>query len=293
MTDTLLLGFSEYAAQARCLAAALSIPYAEVAVHRFPDEESMVRLPDPLPSKIILCRSLDHPNNKLIELLLAAETARAAGATELTLVAPYLCYMRQDKAFHPGEAISQRIIGRWLASLFDRVITVDPHLHRTTRLGDAVPAGSAISLSAAPLIANFLQGHVSDALLIGPDSESRQWVEQIATPGGLDYVIADKVRLSDRDVRITLPADNNIKNRTAVIVDDVASTAHTLATAARLLREHGATAVHCCVTHGLFIGDALPMLHEAGVEHIWSSDSIPHTSNAIALADLLASAVRD
>ena len=62
-----------------------------------------------LPDRVILCRSLDRANDKLVELLLAAEAARASGASRLTLVAPYLCYMRQDKAFEPGEVVSQKL----------------------------------------------------------------------------------------------------------------------------------------------------------------------------------------
>ena len=66
----------------------MNCPYGQVEIHRFPDDESKVRIPETLPEHVILCRSLDHPNDKLIELLLATETARTAGAQSLTLVVP-------------------------------------------------------------------------------------------------------------------------------------------------------------------------------------------------------------
>ncbi len=97
-----------------------------------------------LPARAVLLRSLYQPNDKLVELLLAARAARGLGVRHLTLVAPYLAYMRQDIAFHPGEAVSQRIVGPFLASLFDAVVTVDRHLHRVATLPEAVPAAQAV-----------------------------------------------------------------------------------------------------------------------------------------------------
>ena len=119
MSAITILGFSDYAEPSQRLASELGARHALIDVHRFPDGESKITMPPALAGHLVFCRSLDHPNDKLIELLLAARTARASGATTLTLVAPYLCYMRQDIAFHPGEAISQRIVGRMLADMFD------------------------------------------------------------------------------------------------------------------------------------------------------------------------------
>ena len=126
----LLLGFEDYREPGRRLADELGADYREVEVHRFPDGEHRITLPIGLPASlpehVVVCRSLFEPNAKLIDLFLLSATARELGAGRLTLVAPYLCYMRQDKAFHPGEAVSQRIIGRLLAEHFDALITVSP-----------------------------------------------------------------------------------------------------------------------------------------------------------------------
>ena len=99
----MLLGFDDYEMQSRNLAAALEMPWELVSSHRFPDGEVKLKLPADLPERVIVCRSLDRPNEKLVELLLTARAAREQGVKQLTLVAPYLCYMRQDKAFRPGE----------------------------------------------------------------------------------------------------------------------------------------------------------------------------------------------
>lgn len=291
LPETLLLGYAEYKGPAGRLAKALDCPSGLVDVHRFPDGESRVRVPERLARHVILCRSLDHPNDKLIELLLTAETLRAAGVQRLTLVAPYLCYMRQDIAFKPGEAVSQRIVGGWLADLFDTVVTVDPHLHRIRDLSEVMPGIRSVSLSASALLARFLRERTGPALLIGPDRESEQWVAEIARCAEMEYRVAEKIRRSDKEVEIKLPPEH-YSGGTAVIVDDVASTARTLAVTAAKLRDAGAAKIHCCVTHAIFADDAEAALDAAGVGQVWSTDSIPHSSNAIELCDLLAQGLK-
>lgn len=288
----LVLSFPESRPQAQQLAEALGVACEEVNIHHFPDGESKLTLPQNLPERVIFHRSLDHPNDKLVELLLAADNAREQGVKHLTLVAPYLCYMRQDKAFHPGEVVSQQIIGHFLARQFDQVLTVDTHLHRIQRLDEAIPARNALNLTATTAMGEFLIEEQLQPLLLGPDNESRQWVAAIADIAKLDYVIADKIRLGDRHVQITLP-EADYRDRNIVIVDDVISSGHTVAVAAEQAREKGAHAVHCLVTHALFAKDAIEHLKAAGIQHIWSSDSITHSSNVIALAPLLAEALRD
>jgi len=175
-TKVMVIGFSVDAVCANRFAAAVGAGFATIARHQFPDGETRITLPPVLPQQLAIYQSLNNPNAKLVELLLAAKTARRSGVKHLTLVAPYLCYMRQDTAFLPGEAVSQTIIGEWLAQHFDAVLTVDPHLHRVHRLADAVPVKSAIVLSAATAIGEFLCEQNRRIVLIGPDAESEQWV---------------------------------------------------------------------------------------------------------------------
>jgi len=289
-TGCLLIGFPEYREQAQRLASAAGIAYADALIHHFPDGESRLRLPESLPEHVVLCRTLDHPNSKLLELVLAAATARDLGAKQITLVAPYLCYMRQDMAFQPGEAVSQQIVGTLLSQWMDALITVDAHLHRVHRLKEAVPANPAINLAATSVMSDFLGRQMDDPLLVGPDEESGQWVAAIARDRKLDYCVAHKERLGDQQVRVTLP-DADYRDRHIVLVDDVASTGHTLEQAARELAQFKPASISVLVTHALFVGDAEERLRRAGIGHIWSTDAIPHSSNALRLEHLLAEAL--
>ena len=100
---------------------------------------------------------------------------RRGGAERLVLVAPYLCYMRQDAAFHDGEAISQKVVGRLLAQAVDRVVTVDAHLHRTKNIRRCLSGHRGDDLSAMPAVAEALRAGTLDprTVVVGPDEESR------------------------------------------------------------------------------------------------------------------------
>ena len=291
MSDTLVLYFDDERETACRFAETAGLSSAVVHRHRFPDGELKLRLPASLPAKVIVYRSLVHPNEKLIELLFVAQTARQLGASDLTLIAPYLAYMRQDIAFHEGEVVSQKIIGRFLAQVFDSLVTIDPHLHRVATLEEASPVKRAITLSGAPLLGDYIAQQIPDAFLLGPDSESAQWIASAAKKHGFDHAACEKIRRGDKDVQVQLPAVD-LKDRRVVILDDVASSGRTLAKATRAAIEAGASSVDVAVTHALFAEDALQVIREAGVRHIWSTDCIAHESNVVSIASMLAEALQ-
>lgn len=271
------------------LSAALGAPLAMVRRHHFPDGETRLTLPPALPPQVVVLRGLQDPNAKLTELLLAAAGARELGARHLTLVCPYLAYMRQDIAFNPGEVVSQRHIGTLLAQAFDAVITVDPHLHRVATLDEVLPGRRGVALSAAPLLGDFVARRVRGALLLAPDEEAARWVQAAADAAGLAHAVCVKQRRGDREVEVALRGAP-VAGRAVVVVDDVASTGRTLSAAARAAFAAGAASVDVAVTHALFVSDAWEHVHAAGVRHVWSSDCVPHASNVVSVSALLAQA---
>ena len=258
---------------------------------RFPDGESYLRFEDsPAGRQMILACTLNDPDAKAQALLFAAGTARELGAASVGLVAPYLGYMRQDGRFKEGEAVTSALFARQLSAGFDWLVTVDAHLHRLRTLSEiyTIPARD---VSAAAGVAAWIRANVERPLVIGPDSESERWAAAVAAGAGAPHIALKKVRSGDRDVRIEAPPLEDWRGRTPVLVDDIISTARTMAAAARLLAERGFAPADCVAVHAVFAGDALDVLRAAGVARIVTSNTIEHATNAIDVSGEVAGAV--
>jgi ribose-phosphate pyrophosphokinase len=280
--------FADTAPFARALARAAGVRCLPVRLHRFPDGESLVRVATPPGAHAVLVRTLHDPNAKLVETLLAADALRRAGARRVTLVAPYLPYMRQDAVFHAGEPVSQQVVGDALGRTFDRVLTVEAHLHRVSRLADVV-RGHGRSLSAAPAVGAWLRTIGAD-VVVGPDVESAAFAGAVGRAAAVGVAVGRKVRLGDDRVRLALPGLAGARH--AVIVDDIAASGGTLAATARALRRAGVARVDACVVHAVFAPGALARIRAAGVRRIVSCDTVPHATNAIRVAALVAGSLR-
>ncbi|MBP2290921.1 ribose-phosphate diphosphokinase [Azospirillum rugosum] len=289
-------GFPESADCAQRLAEALDVPCHIAELHRFPDGESLVRLPQAAERPVgraVVYRSLDQPNDKLIELTLVASVLRRHGATELCLVAPYMAYMRQDAIFRPGEPVSQAVVGDWLGRLFDRFVCVEPHLHRTHTLDEVFVGRPSICLTGAGPIADRLRadGVSPDTVVVGPDEEAAPLVEAVAGPLGLAAVVGRKERRGDRDVTVALPADAPLAGRPVAIVDDVISSGETIFSCARAARAAGAASVRVFGVHALFDESVAARFVAEGLGTPLSCDGVPHASNGLPLGRLIADAL--
>jgi len=277
----------------RQLGERLGVPGHEIALHRFPDGELRVTVGPATPTTIICC-SLNEPNEKLIALLFAAEALRRGGARRLVLIAPYLGYMRQDAAFHAGDAISQRAIGDLFAKTFDRVIAVEAHLHRTATLNHVFPGIETDNLTATSVIQSMLRADTLDptTLVVGPDTESRPGVSDLADRLGLAFAVGEKIRRGDRSVQIVFSDPARLLHRPVVLVDDIVSSGGTLIVCAEALASSGVSSIDAVVIHALFPPELLNEFSRAGIRSLRSTNSVPHPTNAISLDDILADALR-
>ena len=255
-------------------------------LHRFPDGEWRIRLLDKPQKNVALVCSLDHPNDKIVALILVCGLLRDMGVEHITLVTPYLAYMRQDAAFNPGEGVSARYFANLLSAHVDRLVTIDPHLHRIAEL-EEVYTIPCVTLHAAPLLGAWVRDHLPNVALIGPDGESEQWVSEVAGIASAPYAIMEKKRFGDRDVRIEVPDLSAWKGRTILLVDDMISTGRTLIVVAEQLRAQGFTDIRALCVHALHDDDAAARMKEAGISAVLSCNTVVHPSNAVDIADFL------
>jgi ribose-phosphate pyrophosphokinase len=268
------------------LAANLGYDKGTLELRTFPDGETYLRfLTSPEQRSVALVCTLNHPNDKILPVLFAAATARELKAKRVGLLSPYLAYMRQDRRFKAGEGVTSQQIARLLSHSFDWLITVDPHLHRYGSLADIYSIPTRV-VHAAPLISQWIRANVASPIVIGPDTESEQWVAAVAAEAGAPYSVLNKVRRGDRDVEITLKDLSMWTDRTPVLVDDIVSSGRTMIESTRLLTKAGWPPPVAIAVHGLFADASDVLLEQAGARLV-TSNTVLHRTNAIDIAPLL------
>lgn len=259
--------------------------------HQFPDGESFIQILSEVAGReIVFVCTLNQPDAKFLPLYFLAKELRKCGAAKIILVAPYLAYMRQDKAFHPGEIVTSTYFGELISGLVDALMTVDPHLHRWKNLTEIYAIPCQV-LHASTAIATYIKAQIPKPLLIGPDSESQQWVSEVAGLAEAPFITLEKTRHSDKHVEISIPDLIKYQDLTPVLLDDIISTAHTMIEAVNKIKNAASRPVICIGIHALFAENAYEELTQTGAEII-TCNTIEHISNKIDLTELLAEAIK-
>lgn len=260
--------------------------------HRFPDGESYIRFDESLEGReVVFIDTLSQPDSKILPLLFAARTAKEMGAVRVGLVAPYLAYMRQDTRFKPGEAITSIHFAHLISEAFDWLVTVDPHLHRYKTLSEIYSIPTQVVTATQP-ISQWIHGHVDQPVLIGPDSESAQWVAQIAAEIGAPFLVLEKTRYSDQDVKVSIPALEKYSFHTPILIDDIISTGQTMIETIKHLKSLRTKPPVCIGVHAVFAGITTETLIEAGAAKVVTCNTISHDSNGIDVFPLLFQGVK-
>jgi ribose-phosphate pyrophosphokinase len=258
---------------------------------KFPDRESYLRFTSDVRAKqAVLACSLHDPDSKVLPLLLAAAALRDLGASRVGLAAPYLAYMRQDRRFKEGEAITSVAFARLLSASFDWIATIDPHLHRHSVMSEIYTMPALVG-HAAPVLAGYVRHNTSGGFLIGPDEESEQWVAAVASAAGVSHVTLRKERRGDLDVVIGFPDLSAFAGKTPVLVDDLISSGRTMEVAVHELRKLGFGRPVCLAAHGILADDALARLQTAGASVV-VTNTIPGSAALLDIHPLFAELIK-
>jgi ribose-phosphate pyrophosphokinase len=265
--------------------------------HRiFPDGESYIRLNVDVEGEtvIIVQTTAPDPDRKLIQLLIMARTARDYGAARVIACVPYLAYMRQDKRFLEGEALSFDIVlGLLEDSGVEELLVVD--LHSVESLEKMQPNHRirVHTLSAIPVIAGYLVEHgYNGAYSLSPDEGRKDIVEAASRVMGGGFAFFEKTRDRHTGETIMKVKDVDVKGRKAVVFDDIISSGGTMARAIVGLKAQGATKVSAACTHALFMEGAEERLRDAGADLILATDTVESSHSVVSVAELLAERLR-
>src|SRR3989338_537110 len=289
MMKKILLSFDYSLSLAKEISKIKKLPIFIVNKTTLPDQETIITIPTQVKNaEVILIASLNEPNQKLIDIIFTCEACKNNSAQKITLIAPYLCYMRKDRQFKRGQGISAKIIAQLLSRYIDKLITIDPHLHRIKKLSQ-VYTTKTVTLTAIKNIENYIRKNYKSPFIIGPDGESYQWAKTIADNIGAKAIILNKVRYSGTKVKIytTKELEQIPKTQKIIIIDDIISSGVTLLYIGKFFRNKGYNNLAAIVVHGIFADNCYPKLKKYYKEII-TTNTIVHKTNKISVADIIA-----
>ena len=265
------------------LAQEVGAEFCGVINKSFPDGERYIRILRNVAGHEVTVVQNTFPDESIVELLLLLEALREAGATSITTVIPYMGYARQERTFQRGETVSARAVARSIGAISDRVFTISVHTDEVLSFFGC-PAQDVDGLQEA---VRYLKGF-KPGLVVAPDEGAREWCTRAARELEAPLHVMTKKRVDDRTVE-TDSGKVAVKELTVVILDDIISTGGTVATAARLLKDAGASQVLAACTHGLFIEDAANRLRVC--DDILSSDTLEGVYTRYSVAPAIAAAL--
>jgi ribose-phosphate pyrophosphokinase len=235
------------------------------------------------------------PNDALMELLIMIDAAVGASAHRVIAVTPWYGYSRQDKKSAPREPITARLVAHMLeAAGADRVLTMDLHAGQTQGFF-AKPVDHMTAMFI--LTQYFRDMALEDLVVVSPDAGRVKLAKKFAEKVGAELAILNKERPAQQVAEIAYVI-GDVRDKTAVIVDDIIDTAGTLRAAGETVRNEGAHRVFACATHAVLSGDAFENLAASPFEQIVVTDTIPlrpgapDTIQVLTVADLLTDSIR-
>lgn len=284
----------------------LNVPLSNLKHYRFSDGELGVSLNESVRgADVYLIQPTCNPtNDNLMQLLIMADAAKRDSAHYVNAVIPYFGYARQDRKAKPREPITAKLVANILAhgGRIDRVITADLHAGQIQGFFD-IPVDH---LTGMVLLADYFKKNFADEIksgkvvVVSPDVGGVARARKFAVMLDTDIAIVDKRRSYEvANVSEVMDIVGNVKDRIAILVDDIIDTAGTICHAAHGLKERGCSRVFACATHAVLSGPAMERINESDIEKLVFADTIPIPDSKrsdrilqLSIAPLFAEAIR-
>ncbi len=301
MANLMLFSGESNKALAQRVAQQLHVDLGNMDVGRFSDGEVTVEVHENVRGKdVFIMQSTCAPtSDNIMELLIMADAMHRASAHRVTAVVPYYGYARQDRRPRSARvAISAKVVADMISTVgIDRILTVDLHADQIQGFFN-IPVDNIYG--SPVLVDHIIAQRYANPIVVSPDVggvvRARAIAKQI---DDLDLAIIDKRRPQANETKV-MNIIGDIAGKTCIMVDDIVDTAGTLCTAAEALKEEGAAAVVCYITHAVFSGPAIERISNSQIDRMVVTDTIPLSQSAqacekihqLSLDRLLAESIR-
>ena len=279
MSDPLIFAGNSNPVLAKKICDYLQMPLGGAKVKTFSDGEVQIEIDENVRGKTVyVVQSTCRPvNDNLVELLLMLDALKRSSALRIGAVIPYFGYARQDKKVAPRVPISAKLVADLIATAgASRVITMDLHAGQIQGFFD-IPVDN---LFAAPVLIDYMRRKFGkDLVIVSPDAGGVERARAFAKRLEADLAIVDK-RRSAPNVAKAMAVIGNVKDKVAVILDDMVDTAGTLTEAAEAIMNENAQEVHACCAHSVLSGPAVERINDSPLKSLVCTDTIPLSGKA-------------
>lgn len=278
----------------------IGTPLGEAAVSTFSDGEIMVQINENVRGKdIFIIQSFSDPvNTHIMELLIMIDAFKRASAYRITAVIPYLGYARQDRKVQPRVPITAKLVADLVtAAGANRALTMDLHVGQIQGFFN-IPVDN---LYATPVILEYLSGReLKDLVVVSPDAGGVERARVFAKKLKASLAIIDK-RREGVNVSVVMNIIGDVKDKDALLLDDMIDTAGTIVQGAEAIRKAGARRIFAACTHGVLSGKAIERLSSSVIEEVIVTNTIPMNGKdisctkikSLSVAPLLGEAIRN
>ncbi|MCA2960524.1 MAG: ribose-phosphate pyrophosphokinase [Silvanigrellales bacterium] len=298
-SEILVFSGNANVALARRICSYLDVPLGAALIGRFSDGETRVEIESNVRGRdvFVIQPTCAPANENIMELLVIIDALKRASADRITAVVPYYGYGRQERKSAPRTPITAKLVANLLQSAgVDRLLTMELHTSAVQGFFD-VPVDHLFSK--ATFYDHLSRMDLDNPIVVSPDAGGVERARALAKLLNCGLAIVDKRRDKPGESRV-MHLIGDVKDKTAILVDDIADTAGTLAQAANALKEKGALKVYACITHPVLSGPAVERIQGSAIETLFVTDTIPLKPHAVAcdkirvlsVSELLGKAIR-